>query len=79
MNVLTDTHDVTPGDGSALDSSGNTSLRAAIEEANAWASADTIQFDAGLFGGNLEADEIERIHRYLSQFDPEMVDQMMHH
>ena len=34
---------------------------------------------AGALDSVLDADEIERIHRYLSQFDPEMVDEMMHH
>lgn len=35
-------HDVNPGDGVALDGNGNTSLRAAMEEANALSGADSI-------------------------------------
>jgi len=45
VNVAGDTPDETPGDGTAADSSGNTSLRAAIEEANAFAGADVIEFN----------------------------------
>lgn len=43
-----DSNDTNPGDGVAEDEFGMTSLRAAIEEANALAGADTIQFDSGL-------------------------------
>src|SRR5580692_7616384 len=35
VNTTNDTHDATPGDGICADSSGQCSLRAAIEEANA--------------------------------------------
>lgn len=47
ITTLADTVDATPGDGQAVDSAGNTSLRAAIMEANALAGADTIQLIAG--------------------------------
>ena len=42
VNTATDSHDALPGDGSALDGSGDTSLRAAVEEASALAGPDTI-------------------------------------
>ena len=48
VNTLLDTSDASPGDGSALDSQGRTSLRAAIEEANALTGAHSIQFAASL-------------------------------
>lgn len=49
VNSLLDTVDANPGDGVALDGSGNTSLRAAIMEANALAGADTITLPAGTY------------------------------
>src|SRR5262245_49893876 len=49
VNTTADTVDANPGDGLAQDSSGNTSLRAAIMEANALAGADTIQVPAGTY------------------------------
>jgi hypothetical protein len=49
VNTLLDTVDVTPGDGLARDASGNTSLRAAVMEANALAGADTINLPAGTY------------------------------
>ncbi len=49
VNTTDDTSDVAPGNGSALDINGNTSLRAAIEEAEAnGSSADTIGFASTL-------------------------------
>ncbi|MEZ5591792.1 MAG: hypothetical protein R3F53_14200 [Gammaproteobacteria bacterium] len=48
VNTLLDTEDATPGDGMAEDINGETSLRAAITEANALAGADDIVFDAAL-------------------------------
>ncbi|MEM4412690.1 MAG: choice-of-anchor Q domain-containing protein [Candidatus Caldarchaeum sp.] len=42
VNTTADTTDVNPGDGTCADSSGNCSLRAAIQEANAQAGSDTI-------------------------------------
>lgn len=47
VNSFADTIDANVGDGLALDAAGNTSLRAAIMEANALAGADTIQLEAG--------------------------------
>lgn len=47
VNSLADTHDAIPGDGIAADVSGLTTLRAALEEANALIGADTIQLPAG--------------------------------
>ena len=44
VNDLGDTPDVNPGDGIAADAAGNTTLRTAIEEANAYAGADSIDF-----------------------------------
>ncbi|MEM8680844.1 MAG: choice-of-anchor Q domain-containing protein, partial [Planctomycetota bacterium] len=44
VNDLGDTNDANPGDGVAEDAAGNTTLRAAIEEANALAGADDINF-----------------------------------
>lgn len=49
VNSLFDTPDINPGDGLAEDASGNTSLRAAIQEANALPGADRIDLPAGLF------------------------------
>jgi CSLREA domain-containing protein len=43
-----DTGDVAPGDGVCADSSGGCSLRAAIEETNAWPTADEIRIAAGV-------------------------------
>ena len=56
VDTNADTADANPGDGLAQDASGNTSLRAAIEEANALGGADTITIGAGTFtlsGGQL--------------------------
>ena len=44
-----DTVDVTPGDGTCADATNKCTLRAAIQEANAWAGADTITLSAGVF------------------------------
>ncbi|BBB30134.1 DUF4347 domain-containing protein [Neptunomonas japonica] len=44
-----DTIDVNPGDGNALDASGNTTLRAAIMEANAQGGSHTINLDADTY------------------------------
>lgn len=48
VNSLADSHDATPGDGIAADSNGFTTLRAALEEANASIGADTITLPAGV-------------------------------
>ena len=48
VNSLVDSHDAIPGDGVAADSSGHTTLRAALEEANAHFGADTITLPAGV-------------------------------
>ncbi len=47
VNTTADTTDVNPGDGFAIDSTGKTSLRAAIQEANALAGLQTIVVPAG--------------------------------
>ena len=47
VNITNDTVDANPGDGNAVDSGGNTSLRAAIMESNALAGADSITLPAG--------------------------------
>jgi len=49
VNTTADTIDISPGDGVALDGQGNTSLRAAIMEANALAGADTITLGPGIY------------------------------
>ncbi|MEX2142001.1 MAG: HYR domain-containing protein [Pirellulales bacterium] len=53
VNNSLDTVDANPGDGSALDATGATTLRAAIMEANALAGDDSIQFDPSLAGGTI--------------------------
>lgn len=54
VNSFFDTVDANPGDGSALDSFGATSLRAAIIEANANPGTDTIELSGGLFALMIE-------------------------
>ncbi len=49
VNDLGDAGDANPGDGVALTAGGVTTLRAGIEESNANADADTIQFDPAVF------------------------------
>jgi uncharacterized lipoprotein len=49
VNTTADTIDANPGDGLAQDASGNTSLRAAIMEANASAGADTVSLATGTY------------------------------
>jgi CSLREA domain-containing protein len=49
VNTTADTADANPGDGLAQDASGNTSLRAAIMEANASAGADNIVLGSGTY------------------------------
>jgi CSLREA domain-containing protein len=49
VNSTLDTVDANPGDGVAADSMGRTTLRAAVQEANALAGADSITLPAGDF------------------------------
>jgi hypothetical protein len=49
-----DTVDADPGDGFALDAVGQTSLRAAIMQANANPGADTISLKAGIYSFSIE-------------------------
>ncbi|MBT8140306.1 MAG: DUF4347 domain-containing protein, partial [Gammaproteobacteria bacterium] len=49
VNTFADTVDANLGDGLALDAGGNTSLRAAIMEANALAGADSISLGSGTY------------------------------
>ena len=49
VNDLGDASDANPGDGVAMTAGGVATLRAAVEEANSAADADTIEFDAGVF------------------------------
>ncbi len=49
VNTTDDTVNANPGDGNALDAMGNTSLRAAIQEANALGGAHTISLGAGTY------------------------------
>ena len=48
VNTVLDTADANPGDGLAQDSLGRTSLRAAIDEANALGGSHNIGFNASL-------------------------------
>lgn len=54
VNTTDDTVDANPGDGVAVDASGNCSLRAAIMEANALAGMDTIILPEGIFTLTIE-------------------------
>ena len=54
VNSLADSHDAIPGDGIAADANGHTTLRAALEEANAHAGADTITLPAGIIAVSAE-------------------------
>ena len=56
VNTTSDTVDSNPGDGVALDGSGNTSLRAAIMEANALGGAHQITLGAGTYSLTLGSD-----------------------
>ena len=58
VNTLLDTVDANPGDGLALDANGNTSLRAAVMEANALSGADTITLGAGVYQFSLAGTEV---------------------
>src|SRR5437763_1937236 len=49
VNTTADTADAVPGDGRCADSGGACSLRAAVQEANALAGADTIQLGAATY------------------------------
>lgn len=49
VNATEDTQDILPGDGICADISGNCTLRAAVQEANAWTGPDTIQLPAGTY------------------------------
>jgi hypothetical protein len=57
VNSLLDTVDANPGDGMALDAAGQTSLRAAIMEANALAGNDIINLPAGTYSITLAGRE----------------------
>ena len=60
VDIGTDSVDAAPGDGTCADADGHCSLRAAVQETNALAGADTILLDAGIYaltiaGGGEEA------------------------
>ncbi len=57
VNDTSDTVDTNPGDGLAQDASGNTTLRAAVMEANALAGADVINVPAGTYFLTLDGDD----------------------
>ena len=59
VNTTSDTVDVNPGDGIALDASGDTSLRAAIMEANALPAPATIILPAGRYALTIPGDTFE--------------------
>ncbi len=48
VNTTADTRDATPGNGVCVDAVGTCSLRAAIDEANVWPTADTITIAPGV-------------------------------
>jgi len=50
VNTSADTDDAQPSDGACADSTGNCSLRAAIQEANSLSGADVIDLPAGTYG-----------------------------
>ena len=54
VDTTADTVDVNPGDGVAEDAFGNTSLRAAIMEANALVGADSITLSAGTYSISID-------------------------
>ena len=56
VNTAADTDDAAAGNGTCADSGGNCSLRAAVQEANAHAGADTITFAAGTERGPYPVD-----------------------
>lgn len=55
VNSAQDEHDSTPGDGQCMTTSGVCTLRAAIEEANAYNDADIIRLPAGTYPLSLSA------------------------
>jgi hypothetical protein len=55
VTTTLDTVDANPGDGIAADVNGETSLRAAIQEANVLAGSDTIQLPAGTYAMTIAA------------------------
>ncbi len=59
VNTTADTVDVLPGDGQARDINGNTSLRAAVMEANALGSATTIHVPAGSYVLTITGPQVE--------------------
>ena len=58
VNTAADTDDAAAGNGTCADSGGNCSLRAAVQEANAHAGADTITFAAGLNGVPIQLTQV---------------------
>jgi hypothetical protein len=54
VNVTTDAHDQALGDGLCRDATGHCTLRAALEQANGQAGADTVTVPAGTFSANEE-------------------------
>jgi hypothetical protein len=82
VNSLADSHDAIPGDGIAADTNGQTTLRAALEEANAHAGADTITLPAGIIavspanGPLVVTDDVTLIGSGNTTIDGSAVDQV---
>jgi len=82
VNSLADSHDAFLGDGIAADANGLTTLRAALEEANARAGADTITLPAGVFtisaanGPLVVADDVRIIGSSATEIDGTALDQV---
>jgi CSLREA domain-containing protein len=92
VEVATDTHDLTPGDGVCADASGHCSLRAAIDEANAWPGPDAITIAAGInptltlagadsenASGDLDVRDSLTIHGNGAVIDAAGLDRVVHH
>ena len=58
VNTAADTDDAAAGNGTCADSGGNCSLRAAVQEANAHAGADTITFAPALNGVPIQLTQV---------------------
>ncbi|TXT24025.1 MAG: putative extracellular nuclease [Planctomycetota bacterium] len=82
VNSLVDSHDLIPGDGIAADANGFTTLRAALEEANANFGADTITLPAGVVslsaanGPLVVTDEITILGNSASEIDGTAFDEV---
>lgn len=82
VNSFADSHDALVGDGIAADANGLTTLRAALEEANAHSGADTITLPAGVFaisaanGPLVVTDDVRIIGTSATEIDGTTLDQV---